>query len=239
MTVVTLQDIIPPPRHDNLPWTHIILQESAAETGPWSDIETFALAPVDTNPASPQARSITTENATLTEGWYRVFFRDADLDVSTPTFPVHNADEEFPLFSPSIQRVASLLHARTKNSSGVEIGTFDNNTRPTAVQVANIIGIAVHNVGSAFKGIVPAEWIPEATEIAALKSAMLIELSFFPEQVRTGRSPYAEYKDLYDQKIELMQNALLVVEPDPDTPSVGEPRWYFHPDRVPVGGIRW
>lgn len=239
MSVITLQDIIPPPRHDDIPWTKLILQEAGASTGPWVTIETLTLAPLDADPANPNARGITSENATLDEGWYRVFFEDADADQSTPTNPVQNKDEAFPTFTPSIGSVGALLHARTKDTNGNELGTFTSETRPTNTQVAQIIGTAVHNVGTALKGTIPAEWLPEAAEIAALKAAMLVELSFFPEQIRTGRSPYTEYKDLYDQKIQLIQEALLVAEPDPGQPSQGEPQWFFHPDRVPIGGVRW
>jgi hypothetical protein len=76
---VSLEDFTPAPRYPPVvtPWTTVQIEESTSSDGPWTVIDTFALDPVDTDPANPAVRSFTTENATLQSGWYRVAFLDA------------------------------------------------------------------------------------------------------------------------------------------------------------------
>lgn len=75
--VVTLQGLSPLPRYDSLPWTQAKIEESASNVGPWSVIDTITLLPVDADPAHPTVRNLTTPNAVLPGGWYRVSFTDA------------------------------------------------------------------------------------------------------------------------------------------------------------------
>lgn len=107
--------------------------------------------------------------------------------------------------------VARLLRARTKDDAGRELGTFTADTRPTAESVQGLIDMAVGwlraKTGDAFEpglgddGVtaVPSPYLPlapAAQGIVALRAAMLVELTYYPEQVRTDRSAYTEYKDL-------------------------------------------
>jgi hypothetical protein len=39
-----------------------------------------------------------------------------------------------------------------------------------------------------------------ARRVAAIGTALLVELSYFPEQTATGRSPYDQLKELYDAR---------------------------------------
>jgi len=89
MNVITFENYRPGPRQDGEPWTQVTIEESATPDGTWTLIDTITLSPVDTDPASPQLRSFTTENATLTDGWYRVTFLDADGDTQV-TDPVEH-----------------------------------------------------------------------------------------------------------------------------------------------------
>jgi hypothetical protein len=46
----------------------------------------------------------------------------------------------FPIdIAPSVADVAALLRARTKDVNGEEIGTFNDDTRPTSAQVLTLI----------------------------------------------------------------------------------------------------
>ena len=55
-------------------------------------------------------------------------------------------------FAPTVADVASYIRARTKVSGGKEAGTFNDNTRPTATEVENLIEQAVDHVAAAIGG---------------------------------------------------------------------------------------
>lgn len=97
--------------------------------------------------------------------------------------------------------VAALLRARTKDTEGREVGLFTEATRPTVNQVDELITFAGELL-RARVGYVDPETACYAAWVGAqrLLAAMWVELSYFPEQVRTERSPYAEYRDLFDQQ---------------------------------------
>lgn len=109
--VVRLVGFLPPPRDDNVPWTRVHVEEAAAPTGPWTLIDDQALAaPIDPDPSAPRLRNITTANATLDVGWYRVTFFDAAGSRSEPSDPLRNSTLEQPLPpSPSAIRNMSPL----------------------------------------------------------------------------------------------------------------------------------
>jgi hypothetical protein len=93
------------------------------------------------------------------------------------------------LTAPTVDDVAALIRARTKDRNGNEVGTFTTDTRPTDVQAQQAIDHAmtalaekVGDVGDACAGV--------AQLAATYGAAAEIELSYFPEQARTDRSPY-------------------------------------------------
>ena len=103
-------------------------------------------------------------------------------------------------FRPTVADVAALLRARTKDVNGNEVGTFNDDTRPTSAQAANIIETACGEVQTVM-GVGPPAYLAEAAQaLSALRAAMLIELSYFPEQVRSDRSAYPEYASMYDSQ---------------------------------------
>lgn len=73
----------PPRRFDAVPdpWVNVLIRESAESAeGPFTDLETIALSPVDADPANPQERHVTTDLATLEVGWYQLVALDSDND---------------------------------------------------------------------------------------------------------------------------------------------------------------
>jgi len=102
---------------------------------------------------------------------------------------------------PTVEDVALLLRARTKDSGGNEVGTFDDDTRPTADAVEEQIDAAMALVGVRFP--TPDKMTAEAQAafacLVAYRAALRIEKSYWPEQVRSDRSPYellwTEYQD--------------------------------------------
>lgn len=115
------------------------------------------------------------------------------------------------LARPSVDDVALLLRARTKDSNGNEVGTFDDDTRPTAEQVEEQIDAAVSLVGMRLP---PTDQLPDSLQSAvatlvAYRAALRIEKSYFPEQVRSERSAYAELLEEYRDDLQALQEALI------------------------------
>jgi len=59
--------------------------------------------------------------------------------------------------TPSVADVAALLRARTKDINGDEIGTFNDDTRPTSSQALTLIGEAVADIQARMGGSPPPE----------------------------------------------------------------------------------
>lgn len=115
---------------------------------------------------------------------------------TTSDWPVHAAS------------VGSLLRARTRDTNGNEIGTFDATTRPTGDQVLSLINDAVEDLASSVGSDLPEAFWTKAATVAHYKTAMLVELSYFPEQVATGRSPYEQLRQLYAEALASLKAGL-------------------------------
>lgn len=79
--VRTLTNARPPAREDAEPFTLAHIREAADDNGApgaWTTIETITLDPVDTDPAAPAYRDLTTDEGTLAAGWLSVVWEDAD-----------------------------------------------------------------------------------------------------------------------------------------------------------------
>lgn len=206
--VVTFKDYMPTPRYDGQVWTNALIQEAVSKDGPWVTIQNIPLAPLDADPENPGIRNFTTELGTIEEGWYRIVFADATADQVQPTAPVQNKEDDSLLFRPSVFKVASLIRARTKDKYGTEVGTFNADTRPTYQQVESMITMASDEIASIFDTDVPEEMYPWLKSAVAIKTAMLIEISYFPEQVGGDRTAYAQLSALLDKDIEYLMAAL-------------------------------
>lgn len=141
-------------------------------------------------------------------------------------------------YTPEVPAVAAFLRARTKTEGGEEAGTFnpaaywtDNSgrgTRPTAEQATEQIANAIGDISGIVGEDIDERFHEPAKRVVALRAALLIELSYFPEQVATGRSPYAQLKELYDEAWGNLKSALgidtdegVVVPTDAGYPSYG------------------
>jgi hypothetical protein len=200
MFIVTLEGFIPLPRFDGEPFLNARIEEASTADGPWGDLGLFPLSPLDADPSNPMARSFTVDNATLEHGWYRVVFIDADADTVT-VGPVQNVLDPVESYRASVQDVADLLRARTLSQNGVEIGTFTDLTRPTDEQVLRLIDKAQGDVSARIGLSVPSMFIHDAQNLVAIRAAMYVELSYFPEQIRANKSVYPELLALWDQQL--------------------------------------
>lgn len=111
-------------------------------------------------------------------------------------------------WAPTVADVGAILRARTKDTNGVELGTFTADTRPTGTAVIALADLAVSDLVAEIGPDIPTELVPSARYLAALGTALMVELSYFPEDVAAGRSPYAELKALYDQRLVRLTDAV-------------------------------
>jgi hypothetical protein len=109
---------------------------------------------------------------------------------------------------PSVDDVASLLRARTKDSEGREIGTFNDDTRPTAAQVELHIDNAVALLTTRLPLDLPVAYEGTVRALGAYRAALQIEKSYFPEQVRSDRSAYDQLREEYLDDLEALNTAL-------------------------------
>lgn len=116
---------------------------------------------------------------------------------------------------PSVDEVGHYLRARTTDRDGNEIGTFDSTTRPTEEQVETYIHDAIAEittrVGSTF---FKEEFAITAANLAAIRAAMSVELSFYPEQISEGQSSYNSLAELYDKGVMALARAIRDGSPD-------------------------
>jgi hypothetical protein len=88
-----------------------------------------------------------------------------------------------------------LLRSRTKDDAGRELGAWTDATRPTLVDVEQLIALAAGQTTDA-DGPASTSCSSLCRNVIALHAACLVELSYFPEQVRSERSPYSELREL-------------------------------------------
>ena len=92
--------------------------------------------------------------------------------------------------------VAALLTARTKDAEGNELGVWSDDTRPTYEQVLERIVIARALVRDGL-GPVPETCQEGFESCVALRAALLCEAAFWPEQIQSNQSTFAQLRELY------------------------------------------
>lgn len=90
----SLLGFTPPARYDADPWVSVRVEESASAAGPFAAVETLALDPVDADPSAPASRNVTTDQATLESGYFRLVFIDAGGQLSPPSGAVRSPAED-------------------------------------------------------------------------------------------------------------------------------------------------
>lgn len=243
MSVVTFTDYIPVPRFDGIPWNSIRIYEGPEADGPWTLIDTIVITDPDADPRQPKARSFTTDNDTLTEGWYQVRFADANGNVLT-TAATQNIPLEQSSWLPTPSDVGLVLLSRTKDTLGNELGTFTSDTRPNGIQVMRIVEKAALDVADVTGDNIPEPLWDDAKNVVALCAAMMIELAYYPEQVNTGRSIYPQLKEQYEYGLKELSRAVgLMNEGETSVSSAaagGKPQYSFPASSTGIGfSTRW
>ena len=109
---------------------------------------------------------------------------------------------------PTVDEVAALLRARTKDNNGVEVGTFNPDTRPTDQGAGELIANAAQAVAGELAADVPIELYGSFSFCTKLYAACLVEKAYFPEQVQSSRSAYDQYWAEYLRAIEALKDRL-------------------------------
>ena len=206
MALVSLADLRPTARFDEKPWNRARI-ESSADLATWATVTTIALDPLDEEPTEPQLRSLTFEGGDV---WHRVVFLDDVDGEDQPSVPFAVA---FPQFSPTLEDVGALLRARTYvdgggDPDGTEVGTFNSDTRPTDTEVDRLIRQAGSDVAMRIGAVIPAEFQEDARHIVAMRTANLIELSYFPEQTGEDRTVYQSLRLTYEEEVAKLTRTL-------------------------------
>jgi hypothetical protein len=114
--------------------------------------------------------------------------------MSTPAPPV---DPLTIPWRPAVDDVAALIRARTKDASGNELGTFTDKTRPTDAEVELLITNGCAKIASYVGWELHVDAQAEALHLAAIVTACEVELSYWPEQVRSDRSPFTQLWEMF------------------------------------------
>jgi hypothetical protein len=110
--------------------------------------------------------------------------------------------------TPTLADVAALESTRTIDDTATELGTFTADTRPTDTQVTGLIAQATHDVLASLRPTFPASYYPIVRNAIALYTAILIEGSFYREQLNEGSAQL--YRQLFTAEIAGLQSATTV-----------------------------
>lgn len=111
------------------------------------------------------------------------------------------------LVTPVVQDVALLLQTRTVSAGGGPLQTWTDLTIPTAAQVTQQIQSALILVLSNLPADLPTYVYPQIKEAVRYQAAVLVEQSFFQEQVTSGNSAVKTYTTILLSLIASIQQA--------------------------------
>lgn len=111
-------------------------------------------------------------------------------------------------YRPTIAQVGSILRARTKDKFGTELGTFNEDTRPTGQQVEDLIDLALGDTAAALGQSVPSVLWQPATMLVAINTANLIQASYWPEQVESDNAVFEFWTDWYTNGLKRLAMAV-------------------------------
>jgi hypothetical protein len=117
-------------------------------------------------------------------------------------------------YRPSIEDIGARMFARTLDSNGNRrSGTFTATTTPTASAVDVLIDDALTTVEAAVGQDIDGAFLNSAKTCVIYNTAMLIELSYFPESTDAGDSAYKAYEQRYEDTLKHLKEAINQVRP--------------------------
>lgn len=115
-------------------------------------------------------------------------------------------------YTPTVDQIARKIMSRTRDAYGALVGTFNASTTPTGVQALAVAEDVITEVADVIGDDIPVALFDDASNVAAIRAAMQIELDFFSEQVNTGRSIYPQLEKQYQSAINSLAEAVLQAE---------------------------
>jgi hypothetical protein len=128
--------------------------------------------------------------------------------------------------TPRALDVAALLRARTR-ADGQELGRFTAATRPTEAEADRLIDMAALQLSAIVGQELPEALAASAKQAVLLRAAMLIEGSYFPEQIGSGDSMFLQLRELADAQAAALASAINENQP-------GQARAYTVPIQSPT-----
>lgn len=120
-------------------------------------------------------------------------------------------------FTPDVAAVGNMLRARTRDDDGNLLGTFTPATTPTAEQCEELIVEAVEEITGILGDDIPERLYKSAKAVAVLLSAMNVELTYYPEQVKDDHSAYPAYERRYNSAMDRKKGWLVLAVKDETT----------------------
>jgi len=109
--------------------------------------------------------------------------------------------------TPTVQEVADLERTRTIDDTPTDLTNFDATTRPTDVEVQRLIDHGVQAVAGSLRPAFPTAYYDDAKYAVCLYTAILIEGSYFREQVNT-EGAMSTWRALYADAISNLQSSI-------------------------------
>jgi hypothetical protein len=116
-------------------------------------------------------------------------------------------------YRPSIEEIGQRMYARTLDSDGKRRGTFTATTIPNALAVGVLIEDSLATVEAAVGQDLDGDFLGTAKTCVIWHTAMLIELSYFPESSESGDSAYKAYEQRYEDTLKRLKEALTLDRP--------------------------
>jgi hypothetical protein len=133
---------------------------------------------------------------------------DTDGTVLSPAMPspppVNRAD-----VMPTVAQVAQLERTRCVDANGMDQGTFTAITHPSDTEVLALIDQAAAEVLGQLPLDIDTFWNPTITRLIALRTAVMIEISYYREQTGPG-SPAGLWETQLQTELAAMQAAIPV-----------------------------
>lgn len=104
-------------------------------------------------------------------------------------------------YTPTVQDIAGMLRARTRNAAGDLVRDFTDETIPTAEDVQGLIESAIDDVSGAIGTDIPTEFLDTAKVLVVYLASANVELSYWPEQASAVNSMYDKLMDRYNTKL--------------------------------------
>lgn len=186
----------PPRRFDGKAWVEFRVEAAGEEDGGWIPLGEPVPIPTYETPFTGG----TTITTLVVGPWFRLVYVDAaGVESVGPSFTIPAGVA----VRPSLDDVAALLHARTYAETGdilgEALGSFTESTHPSAAQVEVLIDHAAADMAVRAGTEVPPALYETARDLIAMRAAMLVEMSYFPEQSEGGRTVYQSLRLTYEE----------------------------------------